>query len=52
MDAKADKGSKNAPADNSQDGEEVDELLAAAVEVVLETGQAAVSMLPRRLQLG
>ena len=33
VDAKADKGSKNAPADNSQDGEEVDELLAAAVEV-------------------
>ena len=27
VDAKADKGSKNAPADNSQDGEEVDELL-------------------------
>ena len=52
VDAKADKGSKNAPADNSQDGEEVDELLAAAVEVVLETGQASVSMLQRRLKLG
>ena len=52
VDAKADKGSKNTPADNSQDGEEVDELLAAAVEVVLETGQASVSMLQRRLKLG
>ena len=52
VDAKADKGSKSAPADNSQDGEEVDELLAAAVEVVLETGQASVSMLQRRLKLG
>ena len=33
-------------------GEEVDEMLAAAVEVVLETGQASVSMLQRRLKLG
>ena len=31
---------------------EYDELLAAAVEVVLETGQASVSMLQRRLKLG
>ena len=30
----------------------VDELLPAAVEVVLETGQASVSMLQRRLKLG
>ena len=30
----------------------VDELLAAAVEVVVETGQASVSMLQRRLKLG
>ncbi len=52
VDAKADKGSKNAPADSSQDGEEADELLSAAVEVVLETGQASVSMLQRRLKLG
>ena len=29
-----------------------DELLPAAVEVVLETGQASVSMLQRRLKLG
>ncbi len=52
VDAKADKGSKSAPADSTQDGEEVDELLSAAVEVVLETGQASVSMLQRRLKLG
>ena len=52
VDAKADKGSKSAPADSAQDGEEVDELLSAAVEVVLETGQASVSMLQRRLKLG
>ena len=29
-----------------------DELLPAAVEVILETGQASVSMLQRRLKLG
>ena len=33
-------------------GEDGDELLPAAVEVVLETGQASVSMLQRRLKLG
>ena len=33
-------------------GDEGDELLPAAVEVVLETGQASVSMLQRRLKLG
>ncbi len=38
---------KGAPA-----GEEGDELLPAAVEVILETGQASVSMLQRRLKLG
>ncbi|MBQ9346405.1 MAG: DNA translocase FtsK [Oscillibacter sp.] len=32
--------------------QEADELLPAAVEVVLETGQASVSMLQRRLKLG
>ena len=52
VDAKVDKGSKSAPTDSTQDGEEVDELLSAAVEVVLETGQASVSMLQRRLKLG
>ena len=48
VDAKADKGGK-VPSD---DGDDADELLSAAVEVVLETGQASVSMLQRRLKLG
>lgn len=43
-------GSKGAPAEPAAD--EGDELLPAAVEVVLETGQASVSMLQRRLKLG
>lgn len=51
VDAKADKGGKSAPAADTGD-DEADELLNAAVEVVLETGQASVSMLQRRLKLG
>ena len=51
LDAKSDKG-KGAAADVPADGEDGDELLPAAVEVVLETGQASVSMLQRRLKLG
>jgi S-DNA-T family DNA segregation ATPase FtsK/SpoIIIE len=44
------KGSGTASAvDTTQSG---DELLPAAVEVILETGQASVSMLQRRLKLG
>ncbi len=44
-------GGKAAPAaDPGED--EGDELLPAAVDVVLETGQASVSMLQRRLKLG
>ena len=35
-----------------QEEDEYDELLPAAVEVILETGQASVSMLQRRLKLG
>ena len=35
-----------------QPPEETDELLPAAVDVVLETGQASTSMLQRRLKLG
>ena len=42
-------GSEPSPAQSSEDG---DELLPAAVEVILETGQASVSMLQRRLKLG
>ena len=43
-----------AAADPSRGAEETegDELLPAAVEVILETGQASVSMLQRRLKLG
>ena len=51
VDAKSDKG-KAAPTDGAADGDDGDELLPAAVEVVLETGQASVSMLQRRLKLG
>ena len=43
-------GTRGAAAEPS--GDEGDELLPAAVEVVLETGQASVSMLQRRLKLG
>ena len=45
---------KQAPGDahGAADPSEGDELLPAAVEVVLETGQASVSMLQRRLKLG
>ena len=42
-------GSGAAAAADDSDG---DELLPAAVEVILETGQASVSMLQRRLKLG
>ena len=46
------KGGKGpGPADPASEGGE-DELLPAAVDVVLETGQASVSMLQRRLKLG
>ena len=43
-------GRGSVPAESAED--EGDELLPAAVEVVLETGQASVSMLQRRLKLG
>ena len=39
-----------APDQNAAD--DVDELLPAAIDVVMETGQASVSMLQRRLKLG
>lgn len=42
-------GGGNAAADSGGEG---DELLPDAVEVILETGQASVSMLQRRLKLG
>ena len=40
----------SAPGDAAED--EYDELINAAIEVVVETGQASVSMLQRRLKLG
>ena len=47
-------GKKAATADPEPSAEELDgdELLPAAVDVILETGQASVSMLQRRLKLG
>ncbi|MBE6940124.1 MAG: DNA translocase FtsK [Ruminococcaceae bacterium] len=45
------KGGKQA-AQQQDTGDDGDELLPAAVEVVLETGQASVSMLQRRMKLG
>lgn len=46
-------GKASSTADSEQErGEDGDELLPAAVEVILETGQASVSMLQRRLKLG
>ena len=46
------KDKKGGPAPEPTDADDGDELLPAAVEVVLETGQASVSMLQRRLKLG
>ena len=46
------KDKKGSPAPDSAPADDCDELLPAAVEVVLETGQASVSMLQRRLKLG
>ena len=47
-------GKTGAPAEAEPVGDELggDEMLPAAVEVILETGQASVSMLQRRLKLG
>ena len=53
IDKRVEQGNKNSssePAHSSEDGS--DEMLPAAVEVILETGQASVSMLQRRLKLG
>ena len=52
--AEKDKASKGVGGSNPADEgeEEYDELINAAIEVVLETGQASVSMLQRRLKLG
>ncbi len=47
---KDEKGGKQST--DAAGGDDCDELFPAAVEVVLETGQASVSMLQRRLKLG
>ena len=49
---KEEKGSGKQAASDASSADDGDELLPAAVEVVLETGQASVSMLQRRLKLG
>ena len=48
------KGNKSAAVEPEPSSEELDgdEMLPAAVDVILETGQASVSMLQRRLKLG
>jgi S-DNA-T family DNA segregation ATPase FtsK/SpoIIIE len=50
--AEKERGGKNAPAPEVESADDGDELLPAAIDVVIETGQASVSMLQRRLKLG
>ena len=50
--AEKEKGANKGAVPTEEAEDEGDELLPAAVEVVLETGQASVSMLQRRLKLG
>ena len=50
--ATMDKKGKEAPASSGEDGEAEDPMLAAAIEFVVENGQASTSMLQRRLKLG
>ena len=51
--AEKEKGAKGVGGSAPEEvGEEFDELIDAAAEVILETGQASVSMLQRRLKLG
>lgn len=52
--AEKEKGGKGAPSGAAPEpvAAEGDELLPAAIDVVMETGQASVSMLQRRLKLG
>ncbi len=49
---KGNKGGTSSSAPDEPDGGGFDELINAAAEVVMETGQASVSMLQRRLKLG
>lgn len=52
IEQKAEQGGKPEAGAQQDAGSDGDELLPAAVEVILETGQASVSMLQRRLKLG
>jgi S-DNA-T family DNA segregation ATPase FtsK/SpoIIIE len=52
IDKAAEDKSGDSKKDASENGDDYDELLPAAVDVILETGQASVSMLQRRLKLG
>lgn len=52
IEKRAEQSGKPAAESNTSDASDGDELLPAAVEVILETGQASVSMLQRRLKLG
>ena len=49
---KSGSGSASAAASESSSADDGDEMLPAAVDVIMETGQASVSMLQRRLKLG
>ena len=49
---KSGSGSASASASESSSADDGDEMLPAAVDVIMETGQASVSMLQRRLKLG
>lgn len=50
--AEKEKGAKNTGNTVTEDNGEYDELIDAATDVIVETGQASVSMLQRRLKLG
>ncbi|MBR6826065.1 MAG: DNA translocase FtsK, partial [Oscillospiraceae bacterium] len=53
IEKRAEQGSKASASESAAPPEDAsDEMLPAAVEVILETGQASVSMLQRRLKLG
>jgi S-DNA-T family DNA segregation ATPase FtsK/SpoIIIE len=57
IDKKAEQSGKGSPsgtisASEPEDTDDGDELMPAAVDVILETSQASVSMLQRRLKLG
>ena len=53
IEKRAEQGNGKQSNESSGSGDELsDEMLPAAVEVILETGQASVSMLQRRLKLG